>query len=34
MTPFDEIVMHGGVCKCCYDDNHFGDEPPYGDEEE
>ena len=27
-----ELDMHGGVCKCCYDDFYFEDED--GDEDE
>jgi hypothetical protein len=29
-----EFQAHDGICKCCYDDNHFGEEPPYDDEDE
>lgn len=25
-VPEIQLEMHGGVCKVCHDDNHFGDE--------
>ena len=33
MVPEFEISAHDGVCKQCYDDNHFGEDPPFDEED-